>query len=252
MKATTYDEILEWHYCGRVNNLCQIAAEIKGVYLWVYKNSRVVYVGTSFESNGISQRINKHVKDSRKGLCTIFAPKKGQDVYDIMSYPKEKIFYKTKMIEHLKDLSKERLIWVPNKKLPSLRYPKFFYRDHFLQKDDYKENWLETGVVDKYLSCCDVWACNMQESNSKFLENQLQVSFGNYTCNQMIYIPSEKYQRNQNWLGKQEKRKETATIEKSFGFKNYPLIGDKEKSVFDNLQDLTRVNIDKQWFNKLE
>lgn len=107
--------ILNFEYQGTLAKLNKI--EGNGVYLFVFNNTKIIYVGTSFRKNnkGLNQRINENLKLFKCGGRTFRLPI-SDDIYDTFKIEeKEELDYERKM-----------LLWIPsNSKINNFYLSKF-------------------------------------------------------------------------------------------------------------------------------
>ena len=210
---------LTWKSGGLLMNSNEIHET--GVYVFVYHgiHQRIIYVGTT---ENMMNRWGKHLKNSKRGLFTIFRPDPdlGEDIYSVMSYHGLSQEY------HYKTLSEQGKIWIPSKTSNETG----IYCDHHYGMQNFQEDWLPY-VIDSYLPKIEMWYCVIEKRYMKILESQIQIALGN-KFNLSFYIQNQR----QNWLGKKETHDLSILKAHSFLFNNYPPVDSVTLDVLENIQ----------------
>lgn len=226
---------LEFFYLGYLDELSLKKtpnADFGGVYLWIYNANppypkRIIYVGTA--SNSILKRNQIERNQLKHGFGTLFRPKHGDDLYDIMCIPNT-------ISDSFYNYYHDRLdeIWIPNERNKSDF--KGFCKDIY-GNDNFLDKWKDYILT--YLSKIMIFFCRVEfKDRAEFLETQLQQAISNYLIkNESKIIGYYSNDIPQNWLGKQEKRDDKEMLRKlRFDFVNQLPISDDilVKEVLEN------------------
>ena len=216
---------ITWKCLGELN--ISHYENISGVYVFIYNNSRIIYIGEAVSP--ITRRIGKHRNHIRSGGFSIFKASDNEDIYHLMTYKGIKSTAPIKLENYYKTKVQDEEIWIPSNKKKNKLWTAMYSDEIF------GDNW-QSFVKDKYLTNIEVYVAELKKDEKllKCLESQLQS-----IVRKQFEIGYYKKHTQFSWIGKQEITDEEDLKKFVFDFNNFPVLGDfdmnkKYREIFIN------------------
>jgi hypothetical protein len=156
--------VITWQNIGILSNFDKINGN--GVYLYVYNNEKIIYVGTAFRINnkGLYKELRKNVNLFKYGGRTLRVPDPNEDIYNLFKYEEN---YKTEI-----EYEENKKLWIPS--ITKINYK---YISKFNQ--EFTKEW--ENIAYDYINKINVYVTFIENKQSCIMiESKIQDVITNY------------------------------------------------------------------------
>lgn len=212
---------ITWHKMGTLYDL-QIKHG-KGVYLFIYDNIRIIYVGST--NDCFCNRITQHKLDMLHGGRTCWKPNQNEDIYNLMTFQYKKLndkdYTPDNLYNYYLEMFEEEKVWIPGDSKTDCFWEPLFNENRYIEFNNY---WLDY-IQNEYQKRINIWIASFPE-NPRIVESSIQKAIRD-RFPIAYYIKRSNY----SWLGKQEL---SETVKTKITFTNFPEVESETLNLLEN------------------